>query len=348
MFRKFKIAAIMAIAVLVLLIPINVYADDTIREDYQVETEDGAVFILTYRKLDDGTLEFEKHEQIKFVTPKDDNDFPAEDGEGPYFDSWKNVTLNENEELHDTPFFEVYFFKDDGSFYYMEGVQIYIIDTEKKTVRYAGKDIFWLKEVDRSESKSDEAGCEDPDYADDEFIIEEEFIEYDDSAEEETIDHYVVAEDGANGYIRFYTDGSIWGYEINSSEPVDIYDFPEYQGGTGTYYSSAKEIPLGENQVLCEVEYSAYLENVGWSLGKKFYIVDYENKTLTYAGHAEEQFICNEPPEHGSSDAPAGTADGGIPASDGVTVPANTGNSSTSAIVAAIALGAIFFSKKVK
>lgn len=324
MFRKFKIAALMAIAVLVLLIPITVYADESVTKEFSAEAEDGAVFSLIYNVRDDGTLEFAYYKLITEAIPKDEKDFPPQDGKGPYFNSEHEVwhaELDKNEIIAEVPRFSVKFPEREIGLISIEGVKYYIIDTKAQTVRYAGAEIEY-----------------------------EEIVDPNEPVEEATADEafYVTAEDGVDGYILMYPDGETFGYEIGTSEPADIYDFPEYQGGTGTYYSSAEEIPLGENQVLCEIEYSAYLENVGWSLGKKFYIVDYENKTLTYAGHSEKQFICNEPTEHGSSDAPAGTADGGIPASDGVTVPANTGNSSTSAIVAAIALGAIFFSKKVK
>lgn len=194
---------------------------------------------------------------------------------------------------------------------------------------------------------ADEAGCDDFDYADDELIVEE--IVYDDpDYTDDRIVYYVTAEDGATGPIWFYPDDSEnYFCEIGTPNPADEYDFPEYKGGTGTYYSDPSQIPMIEDQVLMEAEYTVYRDDGSWFSGKKFYIIDYKNITLTYVGHnIETEYV----PDNTLSDtnAPAGTADGGVPASDGVTVPANTGNSSISAIVAAIALGAIFFSKKVK
>lgn len=299
MFRQFKIAAIMAIAVLIMVMPVSVYADESITREYSAKAEDGAVFTLIYSENDDGTLEFTGYKLITEIIPKDENDFPPQDDKGPYFNSENEMyhaNLDKNEVIADVPRFFVNFPEREVGLISIEGVKFYIIDTEAQTVRYAGAEIIYTEK-------------DDPD-----AYIEE-------ATADEGI--YVKAEDGADGYIYSF------GYEIGLSEPADIYDFPEYQGGTGTYYSSAEEIPLGENQVLCEIEYSAYSEDVGWSLGKKFYIVDYENKTLTYAGHCEEQFICNE-----------------IPASDGTTYPAKTGNSNGFILAAAISLAAMSITGK--
>ena len=130
-----------------------------------------------------------------------------------------------------------------------------------------------------------------------------------------TVDYYVKAEDGADGYILEYPDLKTFGYEIGMSDPEDEYDFPEYNGGTGTYYTDEGQIPLIENQVLCKINYIVKREDGSVVTGDKFYIVDYENKTLTYAGHSVLE------------DSAPVQSDSYDDASDGLTDSPETGNS---------------------
>ncbi|MCH5193993.1 MAG: hypothetical protein J1F11_08540 [Oscillospiraceae bacterium] len=124
-----------------------------------------------------------------------------------------------------------------------------------------------------------------PDFADDDEIFEE-VLEEVDAEPDLTVSYYVIAEDGADGYLYFYPDETIIGYEVGWVNPDDEYDFPEYKGGTGTYYTDEGQIPLIENQALCKINYIVRRDDGSEFTGDKFYIADYENKTLTYAGHS--------------------------------------------------------------
>ena len=117
-------------------------------------------------------------------------------------------------------------------------------------------------------------------------VTDDEIFEEVDAEPDQTESYYVIAEDGADGYLYFYPDETIIGYEVGLVNPDDEYDFPEYKGGTGTYYTDEGQIPLGENQVLCKTQYIVSRDDGSGFTGDKFYIVDYENKTLTYAGHS--------------------------------------------------------------
>lgn len=292
MFGKILRAAVAAVA-LMLVLPMNVFAadvpavltdDEGITKEYSAEAEDGAVFTLVYRENDDGTLEFTGYRLTAEIVPKDENDFPSEDGKGPYFHSENEMyhaNLSKNEVIAEVPRFLVKFPERETGLISIEGVKFYIIDTETQTVRYAGAEIIY-EEKDAPDAYVEES-------------------EADKSV-------YVKAEDGADGYLYFYPDETIMGYEIGMVNPDDEYDFPEYKGGTGTYYTDEGQIPLVENQVLCKIEYIVSRDDGSEIIGDKFYIVDYENKTLTYAGHS----VVKEIPPVQSDLYDAASADAGL------------------------------------
>lgn len=170
--------------------------------------------------------------------------------------------------------------------------------------------------------------------------IEYEEYDSDDVHEALTVDYYVKAEDGADAYIYFRPDGRIMGSEIGSSNPEDEYDFPEYKGGTGTYYTDEEQIPLIENQVLCKIEYIVSREDGSGFTGDKFYIVDYESKTLTYAGHSVLKEIEPVQSDPQYFDALAGAVDAGF------TDNPDTGKSYGFIAVGIASLSVIFLSRK--
>lgn len=187
-------------------------------------------------------------------------------------------------------------------------------------------------------------------------IIDDEIFDYDivdedvfdDTAETPTIDYHVTAEDGAEGYVRFYPDGQIMGAEIATVDPADEYDFPEYKGGTGTYYPDDEQIPLGEKQELLVVDYTVYRDDGSRVEGEKYYIIDYENKTLTYAGHcvlaygSPKLVIDPRYPEDDASDS----ADGSAGTDGGLTHSPDTGSSYDFITAGAVSLAVMLLSGK--
>ena len=155
-----------------------------------------------------------------------------------------------------------------------------------------------------------------------------------------TVDYYVKAEDGADGYILEYPDEGTFGYEIGMTDPADEYDFPEYKGGTGAYYTDEGQIPMTENQVLCKIEYIVSREDGSGFTGDKFYIVDYEHKSLVYVGHSvlkEFEPVQSDPQD---PDALVGAADAGL------TDSPETGNSHSFIAAGIAALAVMSLTKK--
>lgn len=305
-------------AALMLIVPVNVFAEDDSEyyDDLFALADDDALFLITYCRKPgmDGRGVYIGYKIDEAAIPADENDFPAQNGKGPYFSSEYeavNAVLEENEVLVIAPRFRVDFPERDSGVISMEGVKFYIIDPYASRgsdiVRYAGAEVIFEEIVD-----PDEPVTEMPDY---ELPRDEEV--------------YVRAEDGTDGYLYIYSDGSAPGYVISHMQPENEYDFPEYLDGmglNGNFYSNPDDIPLNEDEQLAVTNYVIVKEDGSRISCQKYYVVNSTERTLTYAGH--------------SMSAEQNNTEGGF-----TTAPA-TGNGSGYMAVGAVSLAAAMISRK--
>lgn len=236
--------------------------DDDMSEYEYVEAtaEDGAVFRLKYRKNEDGTLTLYSYKIVKEIIPKNEDDFPPHDGEGPYYDNEIYAKVSKGEVLAVTDF-NVHFPERPDNVDSIFGSKYYLIDTGAQSVRYAGEHCDTLRMLSPEES------------------------------ENELIQHNVTAEDGTECIVKLWLKDSTYaGYDIVSiSQPEDEYDFPDYKGGTGIdgkFYSDPWQIPLTEGQELITPAFYDEKEDGTVLNGTKYYIIDTSSKPkLIYAGY---------------------------------------------------------------
>lgn len=122
-------------------------------------------------------------------------------------------------------------------------------------------------------------------YADEEDIPEavEEIVDENETVYEPV--YTIKTEDREEINLYFSWEDEYLGSEI-SINVLDPY-FPDLDGQSGEYYSSADNIPLSENEILETAEFE-YKDKEGYDVkGRKFYIlsIDPDDPDARYAGH---------------------------------------------------------------
>lgn len=339
-FKKLSAAAAALAAVLVM--SVNVSAEKVVGFDYapaggnfvyyDFTAEDGAAGTLKFTKDGNGDLYFSSYE-IDAPAPESPVDFPEFKepdkgyrqfgGNDDFFSYFEEVR-----ESSENGLFEAIVVKFDLSFdpplsdgtFSMDCAKYYIADLESKTVRYAGS--YCLSEAIVPETEEAYNVCERR------------------------------AEDGAKFYLYFNKKSG--GYSGCEAETVYFDYAVDNINGTVTLldvdtgyklYSDPDDIPLGDNDILVEVDFEQEAEVSGRILcvvsGKRFYVVTVDgiNSTVRYMGHSAEYSYR----EYGNS-----AIDPNSDLSDGETASPDTGNGNSFFAVMLAAAGMAFLAKYAK